>query len=294
MTDADSKSLGPVASRYRAMVAGLLRDSGSKLPTVNDAWPVTLRAAVAITSDDPALAARRVLADADPAATFADAGGDRRAVYFGLVLATLAGAAWGGDAPDPMGFDGWRDAARRLISAADDLAGVADGAGFPSASDARVAAAAWAAVGLGEVGRLTEDAALRDEASAAIARVVAAQRPSGSYLSTAAGVANLESLWYHDLALTHAVMSHAGRSGDPAACDSAMRAAAYHLDETQPDHATGQPWGLPAFIASPYARPLADSVLHAAAMASAAAGGTGGLGAVDVLLLADTLAALPV
>ena len=278
----------PAASRYRAMVAGLLRDSGSKLPPLTAGSPVTLRAAVAVTSGDAGATCRRALAESDPSAAFADAGGDRRAVYFGLVLATLGGASDGGDAD---ALAGWSAVARRTVAAVD-LVGVAAGAGFPSADDARVAAAAWAAVGLGAAARLTGDVTASDESAAVIARVVAAQRPSGSYLSTAAGVANLESLWYHDLALTHAVMSHAGRSGDPAARDSALRAAAYHLDETQPDHATGQPWGLPAFIASPYARPLADSVLHAAAMSAAAAGGTGGLGAVNVLLLADTLAAL--
>ena len=38
----------------------------------------------------------------------------------------------------------------------------------------------------------------------------------------------------------------------------------YHLRETQPDHATSQPWGLFAFVWNESTRPLADGLLHAA------------------------------
>ena len=42
------------------------------------------------------------------------------------------------------------------------------------------------------------------------------------------------------------------------------RAAHFHLAETQPDHATNQPWALFAFLWHPDTVPLADAMLHTA------------------------------
>jgi hypothetical protein len=50
----------------------------------------------------------------------------------------------------------------------------------------------------------------------------------------------------------------------------------------QPDHATNQPWGLPAFLLCAETRPLADQVLHTAAT-------VGGASPVTSILLADAL-----
>jgi hypothetical protein len=62
------------------------------------------------------------------------------------------------------------------------------------------------------------------------------------------------------------------------------RATVYHQREMQPDHATTQPWGLFAFIWNPETRPLADQLLHAAAVQQ-----PGGIDGVALILLADAL-----
>jgi hypothetical protein len=62
------------------------------------------------------------------------------------------------------------------------------------------------------------------------------------------------------------------------------RNAEFHLDQTQPDHATAQPWGLFAFIWNPRTRGLADQVLHAARVNQPE-----GLDGVSLMLLADAL-----
>jgi hypothetical protein len=57
------------------------------------------------------------------------------------------------------------------------------------------------------------------------------------------------------------------------------------LNEIEPDHATGQPWGLFAFIWNPQTRgPLADQLLHAVEMRQ-----TSAIDGVSLILLADAL-----
>jgi hypothetical protein len=71
---------------------------------------------------------------------------------------------------------------------------------------------------------------------------------------------------------------------DRAVAAAVARAASYHVTETQPDHATEQPWGLFAFVWSPAARPLADQLLHAMTISQ-----PGGAQGVPLMLLADAL-----
>ena len=113
------------------------------------------------------------------------------------------------------------------------------------------------------------------------ADLILLQQMNGTFLPPDA-TANPEARWYDELILLHAVSSFAGHSGDQAAKNAVARSAAYHLHETQPDHASAQPWGLLAFIL--HARPLADQVLHAAAMQY-----PNGVTGVSLLLLTDVL-----
>ena len=62
------------------------------------------------------------------------------------------------------------------------------------------------------------------------------------------------------------------------------RATEYHQRETQPDHATTQPWGLFAFAWNPQTHPLADQLLHAVQVQHA-----GTPDGVSLILLADAL-----
>ena len=110
--------------------------------------------------------------------------------------------------------------------------------------------------------------------------LIAHQQPAGHFLAPSAND-NLESWWYAELILLHAVGTYAVETNDPHAFQAAGRAADYHLNETQPDHATSEPWAVFPFLLLPETRSLADQVLHNANMM--APDGT------TLLLLADAL-----
>jgi hypothetical protein len=120
-----------------------------------------------------------------------------------------------------------------------------------------------------------------DLAPDAFGRLVACQCPGGTFLKAGAGD-NPETHWYHELLLLHAATSYAATTRDPAVEAAVARAAAFHLNETQPDHATNQPWALAAFARSAETRPVADQMLHSAATITGRSG-------VTSILLADAL-----
>jgi hypothetical protein len=75
---------------------------------------------------------------------------------------------------------------------------------------------------------------------------------------------------------------YAAQTGNQTLEAAIARNAEFHQNETQPDHATNQPWGLAAFVLNPATRPLADGMLHAAATIGRSSG-------VTSILLADAL-----
>lgn len=205
-----------------------------------------------------------------------DLEGHRRPVYEGLLFYCafrafqLPGAWEAGD------VEVWAEALEAR------LAGTRwpeDGSGVARAADGgRWVEAIWWALAshaAGEVLRVRTDVA-RD----AFGRLVACQRSRGTFLEAGAGD-NPETHWYHELLLLHAAANYAASTRDAAVEAAVARAAVFHLNETQPDHATNQPWGLAAFVRDPETRPLADQMLHSAA--------TVGRSGVTSILLADAL-----
>lgn len=93
-------------------------------------------------------------------------------------------------------------------------------------------------------------------------RIIATQHADGSFFGRAAHL-SVELQAYYELVLLHALASYAIESRDLRAHASVTRAADFHVNETQPDHATTQPWAIHAFIIHPPARILADQMLHA-------------------------------
>lgn len=92
-------------------------------------------------------------------------------------------------------------------------------------------------------------------------RLIAAQLPYGAFLhATAADSPDLH--WYHELILLHALAIYALHTGRDDAWAAVQRSAGFHLNETQPDHATGEPWGLFAFLCFVETIPLAEQLLH--------------------------------
>jgi hypothetical protein len=131
-----------------------------------------------------------------------------------------------------------------------------------AARGANVADVAWTALALHAAGKAFVRDAWLDLASDVFGKLTRAQQPSGSFLIATASD-NPEPRWYHDLAILHAASSYAVQSEDRPLASAVRRATAFHMAETQPDHATAQPFALFAFIWNPDTRPFADQLLHA-------------------------------
>ncbi len=116
------------------------------------------------------------------------------------------------------------------------------------------------------------------------------QQPSGAFFAFNGNAGdNPEPWWYHELVMLHAVTSYAMLTGDATALAASHKAAAFHHAETQPDHATNQPWAIHAFIADPEFTPTADLMLLAAGVQQ-----PDGLGAISRILLADAAVCLSI
>lgn len=153
-----------------------------------------------------------------------------------------------------------------------------------SASRGGVAAeAAWTALALHVAGKVYVRDAWTDLAGDTFGRLTRAQQPGGPFLQAGASD-NPEPNWYHELTILHACASYAVQAEDRTVAAAVARGAAFHVAETQPDHATEQPWGVFPFIWSPSARPLADQLLHAVSISQ-----PGGAQGVPLMLLGDAL-----
>lgn len=156
-------------------------------------------------------------------------------------------------------------------------------AGTPAGRGGVASEAAWTALALHVAGKVYVRDAWTDLAADTFGRLTRAQQEAGTFLQSGPSD-NPEPAWYHELTILHACASYAVQAEDRTVAAAVARAAAYHVAETQPDHATEQPWGLFAFIWSPPARPLADQLLHAMTI-NAPQGAQG----VSLMLLADAL-----
>lgn len=216
-----------------------------------------------------------------------DAAGHRRAAYRGLlVYAWLQTFRLEYETLPRSQFGRWEEALRAWCDHLEaELTGLPVPAGpLPAARGAEATRFAWSALALHVAGKVFVRDAWTDLAGDAFGRLTRAQDPSGAFL-TAAASDNPETLWYHELVLLHAAASYAVQAEDRTAGAAIKRATGLHLRETQPDHATSQPWALFAFVWNPAARPLADQMLHAERVRQAGAGAPG----VSSLLLADAL-----
>ncbi len=156
-------------------------------------------------------------------------------------------------------------------------------AGIPASRGGVASEAAWIALALHVAGKVYVRDAWTDLASDTFGRLTRAQQPGGPFLQAGASD-NPEPNWYHELTILHACASYAAAAEDRTVAAAGARAASYHVAETQPDHATEQPWAVFPFIWSPSARPLADQILHATAISQ-----PGGAQGVPLMLLADAL-----
>lgn len=123
-----------------------------------------------------------------------------------------------------------------------------------------------------------------DPGSASLLRPLAAsQLPGGTFLA-ASPEDSPDAFWFDELAILHAMTSHAIEHGDAGLLSSAMRSASFHFEQTQPDHATTLPLGIHAFALDARHVGLAEGLLHAMFMHDPR-----GPSETALLLLADAL-----
>ena len=135
---------------------------------------------------------------------------------------------------------------------------------IPASLGSRASEVAWAALTLHVAGKVFVRDAFTDFAADTFGRFTKRQRETGPFFEST-GSDNPETNWYHELLTLHAAASFAVQAEDRAVAKSVARATAYHAANTQPDHATHQPWALFAFIWNQSTRPLAEQILHASA-----------------------------
>jgi hypothetical protein len=139
----------------------------------------------------------------------------------------------------------------------------------------------WSSLVRGVAGEMFGEQAWIEEARGAFGSLVEHQQASGEFLPPDAH-ANPETRWYEELTLLHAAADYCLIEPSQRLRAAVRQSAVFHLNETQPDHATAEPWGLLAFVQ--YAPALADQVLHAVSMQY-----PGGVTGPALLLLADAL-----
>jgi hypothetical protein len=197
-----------------------------------------------------------------------DGMGQRRPLYRGLIVyawlrtAEIAGRRW----PD------------RLLRWCESLA-----ANIVEASKRKSAAMGWDALALAVAAKTlgrSEWLALSSETFKKFARE---QQSIGALFPLDSSI-NPETRWYEELALLHAMSSYAIETRDRVVQQGVLRAAAYHLAETQPDHATQQPWAIVAFLSNPETCIQAEEILHTAGMRDPKQ-----MDGISLILLADAL-----
>ena len=263
------EELDPLTGRYAKLLTGLATAGGA------ESGPMS--AALALCD---ALAGRPIRRVKLPraAAECRDGGGHARPFYAGLVAYAVGLAARlrpPGEVDLPPLLDDHRARVWRDTLTYGSHAMLKAGRQPTAAEAGSVTADLWdelAGLALGDAGDLTT-----------LPRVVAAQDDCGAFFRFDGDLGdNPEPWWYHELVALHAVASYAATTGDAAAAGAARRSAAFHHAETQPDHATGQPWAVHAFLRDPDAAPTADLLLLAATT-----GQPSSLGIVPRVLLAD-------
>jgi hypothetical protein len=221
-----------------------------------------------------------------PQVAFIDAAGHTRAVYRPLLIyAWLMSYRIAYETLPPSTFGRWDEALRPwcdLLEAELGPISVSEQA-TPALRGGSAAEAAWTALALHVAGKIFVRDAWTDLAADTFGRLSRGQQPDGAFL-LAASSDNPDPRWYHELVILHAAASYAVQSEDRTVARAVARSTSYVLNEVEPDHATGQPWGTFAFIWNPASRPLADQLLHAVEMR-----GESSLGGVSLILLADAL-----
>jgi hypothetical protein len=213
-----------------------------------------------------------------------DRGGHHRPVYRPLLVYCWLQAFRAAYETLPrLAFGRWEEGLRPWCDLLEAELGDVSLANVSASRGGTAAEAAWTALALHVAGKVYVRDAWTDLAGDTFGRLTRQQQPGGAFL-LAGAADNPEPNWYHELIILHACASYAVQAEDRTVAAAVARAVAFHAAETQPDHATEQPWGVFPFIWSPSARPLADQLLHSVSISQ-----PGGAQGVPLMLLADAL-----
>jgi hypothetical protein len=298
----DSTTFLAAARRYADLIAPVVAAPTSFEPEVETAGAVqvergtVLATAIDDPATDPTPQVERLLQLADPATLddllVVDRAGHARPAYRGLlVFACLQAFRLVYETLPRAQFGRWEEGLRPWCDDLESRLGMiswpaGDGA-IQAAHGATATEAAWMALALHVAGKVYIRDAWTDLASDTFGRIVRSQANGGAspgpFLRTG-GSDNPETHWYHELVLLHAAGTYAAQAEDRTVAAAVARNVLFHLSETQPDHATNQPWAVFPFVWVAPARSLADAALHAALVQQPDA--RNGL---SLMLLADAL-----
>jgi hypothetical protein len=283
--------------RYAELIAAELQPPFSFAPQVESATAVQVErgviypaAVLDAASLDPAPVARLIeLSTSDRLASLAviDRAGHHRPPYGSiLVYAWLQAFRIAYETLPRSEFGRWEEGLRPWCDMLEGELTSIDlphAGAIPASRGSSASEAAWTALALHVAGKVYIRDAWTDLASDAFGRLARAQQPAGSFLHSS-GSDNPEATWYDELVILHAAASYAVQAEDRTVAAAVKRATEFHLAETQPDHATNQPWAVFAFAWNPATRIVADGLLHAGAVQQPAA--RDGL---SLMLLVDAL-----
>lgn len=154
---------------------------------------------------------------------------------------------------------------------------------IPASLGSDATEASWIALALHVAGKVFIRDAWTDLASDTFGRLT--RHPAGNGALLHQGERdNPETHWYHELVVLHACGSYAVQAEDRVVAAVVKRATDFHFDDTQPDHATHQPWAVFPFVWNSRTRILADQLIHAATVQH-----VGTIDGVSLMLLADAL-----
>lgn len=285
-------------SRYHELVRTAARthlEAADAAPL--DSVALALPSARLLLADDPRLhpqlpAGLRALASAGRGRDrpmLADPSGDRRDVYFPLALSLHLRAF--GRRYESLSSADWtavEDVLPACIEAVRSVESAADAA--PPAD--QVALVLWQAWCLAQYGQVLQRDVDLEIADGVVHQIASRPGARGS-LHALHPDESLDAWTYRELAGVHALANLAVLRRNRGWARRVQEVARYHLEHTQPDYVTTQPWGLFAFVWSDGAEPLADQQLHDVTSMPATAGGERSkAAALTGLLLADAADAL--
>jgi hypothetical protein len=282
--------------RHAELLAQAISTPGSFTPATENAQTVQVERGIVYPrllldptqKDLPEVDRLFELAKSDALASLAvvDRADHHRPVYEGLLVYSLLQAfriAY--ETLSPAQFGRWEEGLRPWCDMLESELTAIDWPkdGMPASRGASASEGVWMALALFVAGKVFVRDAWTDLASDTFGKLLRGE-PNRSTFLLASPSDNPETLWYHELAILHAAGSYAVQSEDRTVAAAVARNTTFHLNETQPDHATAQPWALFPFIWNPKTRVFAEWMLHTVSLQH-----PGERDGVTLMLLADAL-----